>query len=521
MTRAAIYARVSSAAQREAHTIASQLHVLRAFVAARAWELVGEYLDDGRSAKTGQLEKRDGFARLVADAIAGRFDVVVIVDVDRLTRTDSIEERAAILGPFQRAGVRIVSPTAELDLRTMFGQLDVTLRSLYAAEENRKRAERIMAGKARAIAEGRKPAGPTPYGLAYDRSSGTWSLDVAAAAIVREIYARVIAGEACAAIADDLDARGVAFPRRGGSWRRHFVWRIVRVRTYVGEWTAAKASRAIVRVPAIVDEATWQAAQERLLAHGLRGLRKTKHVYLLEGLAVCGHCGSPISIRSPTPGRRPGVINAAAYVCRARKLDQRRAGRCDAPIQRVADVDARVWEIVERALVSPVTVEAIARRFAERDANRRDWAADVQRYQARLDRIDQATAAIMARFRRGAINEAALDLDLAAAAKERAAVTRQLEAARDHAKGPAVPQESAEAWLRALATLAATGSPEGRQRVVRSLVAPGGATFVEREVEVVLEIDEPGTAIVPVMSAGCRTHHETIARPPLRLRLVA
>ena len=251
--RAAIYARVSSVAQREAGTIESQLAVLRPFVASRGWTLVDTYRDDGRSAKTGQLDKRDGFARCVRDAEAGLYDVLVIFDVDRLTRTDDIAERAAVLGPFQRAGVRIVSPSSEIDLRTMFGQLDATLRSLYAAEENRKRADRVKAGKARALAEGRKPAGPTPYGLAYSRSTGQWSLHPEQAPIVREIFNRVIRGEACASIADDLHARGVAFPRRGGTWRRHFVWQVVRARTAAGEWMADKRTRTSIRVPAIVE----------------------------------------------------------------------------------------------------------------------------------------------------------------------------------------------------------------------------------------------------------------------------
>ena len=198
VTRAAIYARVSSAGQKERHTIENQLRVLPAYVASQGWDLVGQYVDDGRSAKTGQLEARTGFAELVRDATAGRFDVLVVVDVDRLTRTDDMAERAAILGPFQRAGIEIVTPTSgRLDLRTFLGEFHVVMQALVAAEENRKRSERIKAGKLRAIAEGRKPAGPTPYGLVYERSTGRWSIDADAAAIVREIYRRVAGGESC------------------------------------------------------------------------------------------------------------------------------------------------------------------------------------------------------------------------------------------------------------------------------------------------------------------------------------
>lgn len=61
--RAAIYARVSSDAQRERHTIASQLHVLPAFVASRGWTPAAASVDGGRTAKTGKLEARANVAQ--------------------------------------------------------------------------------------------------------------------------------------------------------------------------------------------------------------------------------------------------------------------------------------------------------------------------------------------------------------------------------------------------------------------------------------------------------------------------
>lgn len=115
--RAAIYARVSSAAQRERDTIASQLRTLPEYVARKGWTLVETYVDDGATARTGHLARRPALARLLADAAAKRYDVVVVVvDVDRLTRSDDHAERGAILGAFQRAG--ITAPSAETSLRS-------------------------------------------------------------------------------------------------------------------------------------------------------------------------------------------------------------------------------------------------------------------------------------------------------------------------------------------------------------------------------------------------------------------
>jgi DNA invertase Pin-like site-specific DNA recombinase len=142
MMRAVCYARVSSAAQRERDTIASQLRVLPEFVAKQAWSLampVGTYVDDGRTAKSGQLEHRLGLAKLLRDAAAKLFDVVVVVDIDRLTRAEDLAERGAILGALQAAGVRIASATSGqvLDLSTSTGDLFTTLHAFFAADHLR------------------------------------------------------------------------------------------------------------------------------------------------------------------------------------------------------------------------------------------------------------------------------------------------------------------------------------------------------------------------------------------------
>lgn len=518
--RAAIYARVSSLAQRDQHTVENQLRTLPAYVAAQGWTLAGTYVDDGRSAKAGKLDAREGFARLVKATERGEHDVVVVVDVDRLTRTDDMRERAAILGAFQAAGVTIATPSGGvLDLRSMTGELYVTMQAIFAAEENRKRAERVKAGKLRAIAEGRKPAGPTPYGLAYARAGGVWTLHPSAAAIVREVYARVIAGESCLAIADDLDARGVPPPR--GTWTRHTVWMLVRSRHPVGEWTADKRQRLVVAVPAAIDEATWQAAQSKLLEHGKRGLRRTRHVYLLESLAVCGKCGSPIAIRSPNKSST-GHVNPPAYVCRSRKLARRGEQRCTAEIALVADVDARVWAAVATELDNPALAAEVQRRADERAANRRDWQADAAGYRAHLGRLAKVEASVLGRYRRGTISDEALDTELAAMGRERAAVAAQLAGAEAAVAAHAgEPMEQPGAWLASIRQLARNASPELRQRVVR-LVVGAPAVLDGQRVRLGLEV-EAGTgagspaagaavsADVLAVGSGCRTSHEKIA----------
>lgn len=505
--RAAAYARVSSQAQRERHTIENQLRALPAFIAAQGWTLVDTYVDDGRSAKAGKLEAREGFARLVRDADAKRFDVVVVVDIDRLTRTDDLEERARILGPFQRNNIQIVTPSGgALDLRTMLGELYVTMQALVAAEENRKRAERIKSGKARAIAEGRKPAGPTPYGLRYSRATGQWSIDPERAAVVAEIFERVIAGESCVTIAMALDARGAPV-MRSRPWSREPVYRIVRSGYAKGEWLSDKRRHLTVKVPAIVSPASWQAAQDKLIECGRRGLRRTKHVYLLEGLGRCGRCGSAMLISSATPARG-GRIDPSKYICRSRKFDGKGTpSRCTADLVKTAEADARVWTAVSAELDDPALASELQRRAEAQSANRRDWAADADGYRKHLDRLDRVEATVLERFRRGAVSDRALDVELAALGRERAAVQAQLDvakralAARDEDIG------DPSAWLASMRELAATATPEERRRIVQAIVEPRSVVFDGQRIRLTLLVEagsragadaaEPVLAVVP------------------------
>src|SRR4051812_2882280 len=86
--RCAIYCRVSSDRQREKHTIDSQIRILPEYAKSRGWDLVGQpYIDDGFSGET--IEARPAFSRLLDDAAAGKFDVLLVIDDDRISRAKS------------------------------------------------------------------------------------------------------------------------------------------------------------------------------------------------------------------------------------------------------------------------------------------------------------------------------------------------------------------------------------------------------------------------------------------------
>lgn len=519
MTRAAIYCRVSSAGQAERGTIESQRRVLREYVARQGWELTGAYEDDGRSAAAGKLGARDAFARLVVAAGRREFTVLAVVDVDRLSRTDDLIERAQILGPLQRAGVSIATPSGGLlDLRTMLGELSVTLQALGAAAWLEKHRERVRQGRITAAQRGRLPAGRPPWGLAYDRGTGAWSVDPVREPVVVELFERVARGETCNALADELNVRGMQ--REGGRWHRSGVATIIRARYPVGEWTADAGRGLVLVVPRLVSDELWARANAELgrTGHRLRGLRKTRGEYLLEGLAVCAACGAPIGIRSRSP------TSAPAYICSARRAARRgTAGRCLAPILVAAEADARVWTAIRQELEDPALEAAIAGEVAGRAEDRRDWAADAAGYQRKLDRLAAAETALLARFTRGAIGEVAMDAELERIARERAALHRQLEAC---ARAGAAAAGSGERLREAAAILAVLrdrlpGAPFAvRRAIVERLVRPGGVVLGGDRPRVTLLIPRP-PVVALVSGSACRAGHESEQGTSLRIRMVA
>jgi site-specific DNA recombinase len=517
------YARVSSKAQSERQTIEGQLRVIDAFVTRQGWQLVRPlrtYVDDGRTAKAGHLGKRDGFAELVRDAGAGVFDVVVVFDLDRLTRSEDITERGEIIGSLQRAGVQVAIATTGqvLDLRSSMGDLFQSLQTFFAADWLRKHRERIMAGKLRAIAEGRKPAGPTPFGYSYDRSAG-WSVRAEHAELVLEMFRRVVAGEACSSIGDDLAERGMRRPR-GGDWSMERVWQIVTSRTYLGTWVADKHRGLTVAVPQIVPDELWYAAQASLARHRKRGLRRTKHIYLLEALAVCEFCGGPIHVSSH------GARVPSTYVCRRRRRPQRGQLPCTLPHRRSSDVDESVWTALRSVLEREDLLErAVAQRSADTGADRQAWARDLEDARARLGRLQEVEAALMARFRRGLISEGAMDTELAAAARERAMLGRQVDAARQGARAAhadAARLRSARADVDAMRRRLRSQSAAVRRGLVVALLGQTPVIMSAKEVRAMVRLRlAPALAVGSLGSAGFSSSGETNGGDYFELELVA
>ena len=434
--RAGIYYRVSGKKQVDAKTIDAQKPAARAYVADERWDLIAEFEDNGFTAKTGKLAKREGFAKLRAALEAGKLDIVVLVELDRITRTEDLAERGEILGLIQRTcGLMAeVSTRSILDLRTLHGDMMASIKAIFAAEENRVRAARSMRGSAAAVERHASPRGILPFGYARifgergDPKRGLLRVDDDEARLVRDIIRRVGRGESAASVGRDYRMRCVV-PPRGGKWCGGGIANIVRNPVYYqGFWTVDVKRAQTIPAPTIVTEDEGLAANAALDKSGLRGLRRTKGEYLLETQMKCALCGAGIGIHIEVNKRR--CRRRAYYQCMQRRWPPAGKPRCTLRMRQVVRLDERLWsKLVEVLKAKAAEVDFDREVFAD-DREAEAWAADVADLERKLADLAVAEDAILERFTRGAISAGAMDAHLARAAARRTSMERALEGAR-------------------------------------------------------------------------------------------
>ncbi len=149
--RIGIYARVSTKDQ----SCELQVCDLRAYCAARGFDLVREYIDVGQS---GAKDSRPELNILMDDARKRQFDAIVAWRFDRFAR--STKHLLSALEEFRSLGIRFISYQENIDTSSALGQALFTIVSAVAQLERDLIRERVSAGIRNARANGKKPGCP-------------------------------------------------------------------------------------------------------------------------------------------------------------------------------------------------------------------------------------------------------------------------------------------------------------------------------------------------------------------------
>jgi len=213
MTRVALYARYSSDNQRDA-SIEDQLRQCRERAVREGWTIVETYSD---RAISGASLIRSGIQSLLADAQAGRFDMVLSEALDRVSRDQ--EDIAGIFKRLRFASISIFT-LSEGEINELHVGLKGTMNALFLKD---------LAMKTHRGIRGRVEAGKISGGNAYgyrvvhqldargEPIRGERAIFEEQAEIVRRIFREYVAGKGPRRIAADLNRDGIASPT-GKRW---------------------------------------------------------------------------------------------------------------------------------------------------------------------------------------------------------------------------------------------------------------------------------------------------------------
>ena len=145
--RVALYVRVSTDHQ----SVRNQEIELQAVAERHGWQVVTVFRDQGISGAKGR-DKRPGLDKLLQAVARKEFDMVAAWSVDRLGR--SLIDLVGILQEFHAKHVDLYLHQQGIDTTTPSGKAMFQMMGVFAEFERSMIQERVMAGLARARAEG-------------------------------------------------------------------------------------------------------------------------------------------------------------------------------------------------------------------------------------------------------------------------------------------------------------------------------------------------------------------------------
>lgn len=325
---------------------------------------MGDYADDATSASS---ERGSGtrWNALLGDIKAGKVQVVVGVDVDRLVR--SIQDLAKLI----ELGVRVVTVDGEIDLTTADGEFRATMLAAIARFEVRRKTERQRRASEQRAAKGQPHGRPRVFGYEIDGIT-PHSIE---ADLLREGYSHVLRGGTIRSLTRAWNEARVT-TARGNAWTGTEVRRALLRERNAGILVVRGERQPESQIVPIVDMETWEAVGALLSDRTRAQHGPASGERWLSGVMACT-CGAPMLVGTSWSGG----IGSPAYACRVLRLAAKTG----------AKREGRHAQIVASAVEEGIVLEVMAALIADAlrgEVDSTPEAADVIKARAELSRIE-------------------------------------------------------------------------------------------------------------------------------------
>ena len=305
--RVAAYARVSTDSDEQFTSYQAQIDYYTNFIKCHAdWTLVEVYTDEGISGTN--IKHRDGFNRMIKDALDGKIDLIVTKSVSRFAR--NTVDSLVTVRKLKDKGVEVFFEKENIYTLDSKGELMITIMSSLAQEESRSISENVTWGHRKRFSDG-KLLLPYKRFMGYEKGpDGQPRIVNEEARIVREIYDLFLSGKTPKTIAKILMERGVPSPGGKLKWYDNTIYSILQNEKYTGAALLQKKFTVDFLTkkqkinegevpqyyvknshPAIIDPQIWELTQMELSRRRTIGKSYSGNT-IFSGRIICGDCGS-------------------------------------------------------------------------------------------------------------------------------------------------------------------------------------------------------------------------------------
>ena len=299
------YARVSTDHEEQLTSYEAQLDYYTTLIQSHEdWEFAGMYSDEGITGTS--VKKREGFQTMVADALAGKIDLIITKSVSRFAR--NTVDSLSTIRELKEHNTEVFFEKENIWTFDSKGELLITIMSSLAQEESRSISENVTWGHRKRMADG-KVAVAYSHFLGYDKGKdGSLVVNQEEAKIIQLIFAEFLTGLSYRAIAAKLTALGIKTPFGKDKWGQGTVKSILQnekykgdallQKTYTPDFLTKKQIANHGQVPqyyvensheAIIQPETFDRVQDMIKERNVR--RGYSGVTIFSSKIQCGCCG--------------------------------------------------------------------------------------------------------------------------------------------------------------------------------------------------------------------------------------
>ena len=280
----AAYARVSTTEQAKGYSIEAQLDACHQHGDGQGWTLYADYTDPGHS---GASDKRPAFQRLVRDALAGRFQVILMHKFDRFSRNRlySVTYKSLL----RDKGIQVISITQPIEADNPASVILEGITEVFDEWFLINLKTETLKGQWKMIEAGKWPNRP-PWG--YYKEKGSIEVAEAGAQITRAFKEFSTGRYTLNSWADAAYEMGIV--KKNGQKIPFTVWSyIFHNRFYIGilSWGGKEA---IGHHQPLIDQATFDLVKQALKDNENNVIHRQYRNYLLRGLLWSNDANSPM-----------------------------------------------------------------------------------------------------------------------------------------------------------------------------------------------------------------------------------